>query len=83
MIQARQLIALWHAAVHNEPQEWSEATPLQPRTEAGLLAVLSGGIGVYAVSTAFSLTSIAGLLVSGIPGVVLLIGLILVVVPPW
>lgn len=69
--------------MHNEPQEWSEGTLLQPRTEAGLLAVVSGVIGVYAVSTAFSLTSIAGLLVSGISGVVLLIGLVLVVVPPW
>ena len=84
----RYLIFLWRAAVHNEAQSFSTATPLQPRTEAGLLTTIAGGIGVGAVGTQLiGVTSATTTIIMGvaglIPGVVLLVGLLLVLMPPW
>lgn len=83
MIVARHLVELWRAATHNEPQEWSEITPFQPRTDAGLMIALSGGIGIFAIAQSMPLLSLLGVITSIIPGSVLLLGILLIVIPPW
>jgi hypothetical protein len=83
MIDPRHLTALWRAAVHNESQDWSEITPFQPRTDAGLMITLCGGVGVFAIAQAMPLFSLLGLLTGIIPGSVLLLGALLIFIPPW
>lgn len=80
MIIAQHLADMWRAAAANEPFEWSDSTPTQPRTEAGIILLGSGTLFIGSIYTEFAITSPIALVVSIIPATVAIAGIILILI---
>jgi len=74
MIVRQHLVDMWNASVHNEPFEWSDETPTQPRTEAGIILFSTSVFSILLIFSEFALTSIIAILVAAFPAVLGLIG---------
>lgn len=80
MIVARHLVAMWRAAIANEPFEWSESTPTQPRTEAGIILLGCGVLFIGSIYSEFAITSPLAMVAATLPAIVAVVGGILILV---